>query len=56
MAARTLTHLELIERGFVTARRGFMSLSLALTEDDYTNFVSAFDDVLANHSARLPST
>lgn len=45
-SARRLTHLGLIERGYVTARRGFMSLSLALTDAELDGFVSAFDDLL----------
>lgn len=47
-AARVLTHLALIERGFITARRGFMSLSLALKEDDLTAFSEAFEGMLAD--------
>lgn len=43
---RKLTHLALIERGCFTARRGFMSLSLALSDDELDGFASAFDDVL----------
>ena len=46
--ARTLTHLALIERGFVSARRGFMSLSLVLEDAHYDAFVAAFDGVLAD--------
>ncbi|MGK0170107.1 MAG: glutamate-1-semialdehyde 2,1-aminomutase [Gammaproteobacteria bacterium] len=53
IAARTLVHLEMIERGFIIARRGFMSLSLAITESDIDEFVSAFDDVLAANAALL---
>jgi glutamate-1-semialdehyde 2,1-aminomutase len=52
-AVRKLTHLELIERGYVTARRGFMSLSLALSDAEIDGFVSAFDDVLASHAGAL---
>jgi glutamate-1-semialdehyde 2,1-aminomutase len=52
-AVRKLTHLELIERGYVTARRGFMSLSLALSDAEIDGFVSALDDVLATHADAL---
>lgn len=45
-AVRKLTHLALIERGYVTARRGFMSLSLVLSDEDLDGFASAFEDVL----------
>ena len=50
---RTLLHLEMIERGFYMARRGFISLSLALNESDLDAFAEAFDDVLATHGAVL---
>lgn len=53
-AVRKLTHLDLIERGYVTARRGFMSLSLALEDTDLDGFVSAFDDVIASRGHLLP--
>jgi len=46
-SARILTHLALIERGFITARRGFMSLSLVLEEAHYDAFADAFEDVLS---------
>ena len=52
-AARTLFHLEMLARGFYLARRGFMSLSLALTDDDCDAFVAAADAVLAEHAAVL---
>jgi glutamate-1-semialdehyde 2,1-aminomutase len=51
--ARALAHLELIARGQIVARRGFMSLSLALEEADYEAFVAAFDDFLAANAAVL---
>jgi glutamate-1-semialdehyde 2,1-aminomutase len=44
--ARALMHLEMLDRGFYVARRGFVSLSLALDDADYDGFVDAFDDVL----------
>jgi len=50
---RTITHLDLIERGYVTARRGFMSLSLALEDADLDGLVSAFEDVLASRASLL---
>lgn len=43
---QTLFHLEMVDRGFYLARRGYMSLSLPLTEADYDAFADAFDDVL----------
>jgi glutamate-1-semialdehyde 2,1-aminomutase len=45
-AARALFHLEMLARGFYVARRGFLALSLPLTDQDYDAFVSAFEDFL----------
>lgn len=45
-AVRKLLHLELLMRGFYLARRGFMSLSLPLTEADHDGLVTAFGAVL----------
>jgi glutamate-1-semialdehyde 2,1-aminomutase len=48
--ARTLFHLEMMERGFYLARRGYMTLSLALTLDDYDRFTTAFEDFWTTYS------
>ena len=45
--ARALFHLEMLARGQYLARRGFMSLSLALSDDDLDAFADAVADVLA---------
>jgi len=42
--ARALFHLNMLQRGYYLARRGFMALSLALTEADHDGFVAAVDD------------
>ena len=52
-AARRLLHLEMIARGFYTARRGFISLSLVLEDDDLEAFAAAFADFLDSHAAVL---
>ena len=52
-AARSLSHLEMIQRGFYFARRGFISLSLPLETDDYGDFVAAFADFLDEHRGVL---
>ena len=52
-AARALSHLEMIRRGFYFARRGFISLSLPLEAGDYDDFVDAFADFLDEHRAVL---
>ena len=48
-AARALSHLEMIRRGFYFARRGFISLSLPLEAGDYDDFAGAFADFLDEH-------
>jgi glutamate-1-semialdehyde 2,1-aminomutase len=45
-AARALFHLDMLERGFYLARRGFISPSLALEPADYDAFATAFEDFL----------
>jgi glutamate-1-semialdehyde 2,1-aminomutase len=55
--ARKLLHLEMILRGFYLARRGFMSLSLPLTEADHEALIGAFDAILEEYGhlfARQP--
>ncbi|MBC8267551.1 MAG: aminotransferase class III-fold pyridoxal phosphate-dependent enzyme [Rhodospirillaceae bacterium] len=49
----TLLHLEMMMRGFVYAQRGYMTLSLAMSDQDLDNFVSAFDEVLSIHADLL---
>lgn len=44
--AKALFHLEMLERKVYLARRGFISLSLELTNEDYDTFAEAFDDVI----------
>jgi glutamate-1-semialdehyde 2,1-aminomutase len=45
-AARALYHLEMLARGFYTARRGFIALSLPLTSADCDAFADAFEEFL----------
>ena len=52
-AARALFHLEMLKRGFYVARRGFLALSLPLTEQDCDAFCDAFEDFLATYGALL---
>jgi hypothetical protein len=42
--ARALFHLEMMARGFYLSRRGYMTLSLVLGEDDFAGFTAAFDE------------
>ncbi|MDH3376909.1 MAG: aspartate aminotransferase family protein [Gammaproteobacteria bacterium] len=48
---RVLFHLEMLRRGFYLAQRGYMSLSLPLTDRDLTDFVIAFEEVLASNAS-----
>jgi glutamate-1-semialdehyde 2,1-aminomutase len=48
-AARALFHLVMMERGFYLARRGFMALSLALTDDDCDRFAAVFEEFFATY-------
>ena len=51
--ARALFHLEMIERGFYLARRGFMSLSLALEPEHHDGLVAAVEGFLEEHGPLL---
>jgi glutamate-1-semialdehyde 2,1-aminomutase len=46
---RTLLHLHMLDRGYSFARRGFVALSLPLTESDVDGFAGAVEDFLAGH-------
>jgi len=48
-AKRALLHLGMLEAGFYMARRGFMTLSLALEPADYDGYLSAFDVFCVEH-------
>ncbi|QYU66353.1 hypothetical protein J4558_15330 [Leptolyngbya sp. 15MV] len=51
---RELIFLDLLERGFYIARRGFIALSLPLTEADLDRFVAALEQILLDRAAVLP--
>ena len=53
MDARKLLHLDLNLRGSYLARRGFMALSLPLTEADHDILVGAFESFLDEHAGVL---
>src|SRR5690606_2169344 len=52
-AARALFHLDMLDRGFYLARRGFISPSLALEPRDYDAFAAAYEDFLDTYGAVL---
>jgi glutamate-1-semialdehyde 2,1-aminomutase len=45
-----LLFLDLLEAGYYIAPRGYMALSLALTEDQLGGFIAAVQDFLATRS------
>lgn len=50
---RGLFHLEMMERGFYFARRGYISLSLVLEQKDFDGFAAAFEDVIVSNKSLL---
>jgi len=48
-----LLHLEMMLRGFVYAQRGYMTLSLVMTDENLEAFANAFDEVLGIHGELL---
>jgi glutamate-1-semialdehyde 2,1-aminomutase len=54
-AARALFHMDMLDRGFYLARRGFISPSLALEPENYDAFAAAFEDFLATYGSALTS-
>lgn len=50
---RALFHLELISRGFYIARRGYLALSLPVTDADLHAFVDVVRDVVTTHQRIL---
>jgi glutamate-1-semialdehyde 2,1-aminomutase len=54
-AIETLFHLEMLERGYYFARRGYIALSLPTSDSDCDGFVAAVDDFFATHAALIGS-
>ncbi len=50
---RQLLHLDLIDKGFFTARRGYMAPCLAITDADCDGLVEAVDDFLTHYGHLL---
>lgn len=55
VAARDLFHLGMIERGIYLARRGYMTLSLALDPADHNALLAAVEDFLEENRDVLPA-
>jgi len=53
-AAKELVFLDLLERGYYMARRGFIALSLMVRDDELDGFVDAVRDVVADRADVLP--
>lgn len=53
-AARELVFLDLLERGYYIAHRGFIALSTAVTDENIDGFVEALDAILTERRAVLP--
>lgn len=51
---KEMLFFDLLDRGFYMARRGFIALSLAVTDADLNRFVEAFGDVLVARKGVLP--
>ncbi|MEL6288629.1 MAG: aminotransferase class III-fold pyridoxal phosphate-dependent enzyme [Pseudomonadota bacterium] len=54
-AARELLFLDLLEKGIYIARRGFIALSLAVTDADLARFVDTLDEVVSARRSVLPT-
>ena len=50
---RQLLHLDLIDKGFFTARRGYMAPCLAITQADCDGLIEAVDEFLTHHGHLL---
>ena len=44
-----LIHLEMANRGFLFAQRGYMTLNIAMVEKDTDEFLSAFEEAIISH-------
>jgi glutamate-1-semialdehyde 2,1-aminomutase len=53
-AVKELVFLDLLERGYYLARRGFIALSLMVSDDDLDGFVAAVEDIVAERADVLP--
>jgi glutamate-1-semialdehyde 2,1-aminomutase len=52
-AIKDLLFFDLVARGFYIARRGFIALSLPLTDADIASFLAGMDDIVASRAALL---
>ena len=52
---RDLLYFDLLERGQYIGRRGFMALTLALTDRDLDGFVDSLDEIVGARKAVLPT-
>ena len=52
---RELLFLDLLDRGYYIAGRGYLALSLAVTDDQLDGFIAAVDEAASRISHDLPS-
>jgi glutamate-1-semialdehyde 2,1-aminomutase len=52
---RELLFLDLLARGFYVARRGFIALSLAVTDDHLDRFITALGEIVEERKPLLPA-
>ena len=50
---RKLLHLDLLARGIYISRRGFMALSIPMTNADLESLAAAFDDIFEQRAALI---
>ena len=51
-----LMHLDMIDRGYYFARRGFIALSLPMNDADVDGFIGALDEFLGSYGALIDRT
>ena len=51
---KELVFFDLLERGYYMARRGFIALTMVVTDEELDGFVAALEDVLDHRRAVLP--
>lgn len=52
---REILFLDLLERGYYPARRGFIALTVAVSDEDLDGFVAAMEDVIDVRKSIFPA-
>lgn len=53
-AVKELLFLDLLERGYYMARRGFIALTMVVTDSELDGFVATVDDIIKSRSTVIP--